>query len=224
MTHGNSQSVAPVMEKFDVRQEYHIPAVEVRTSRSYIIVKRSFDIILSSLLLLLLLVPMILLGLTVFLTSKGPAIYRQERLGLNGKRFQLVKFRSMRDDAEKEGPRWATDDDERCTRFGKFLRMTRLDELPQFWNILMGDMSFVGPRPERAVFYEEFETYIHGFKNRLAVTPGLTGWAQVNGGYDLLPEEKIIYDMEYIEKLSIKMDLKCLLMTFRVVFTHKGDR
>ena len=85
-------------------------------------------------------------------------------------------------------------------------------------------MSFVGPRPERPVFYEEFETYIHGFKNRLAVTPGLTGWAQVNGGYDLRPEEKIVYDMEYIRQCSFRMDLKCLLMTFRVVITQKGAR
>lgn len=224
MTLRNKQSMAPVMETFEVRQEYHIPTVERKASTGYLIAKRAFDIVFSALLLILLFVPMLLLGLVVFFTSKGPALYRQERLGLNGKPFQLVKFRSMREDAEKEGPRWARDDDERCTKFGRFLRKTRLDELPQFWNILAGDMSFVGPRPERPVFYEEFETYIHGFKNRLAVTPGLTGWAQVNGGYDLLPEEKIVYDMQYIENCSIKMDLKCLLMTFRVVFTQKGAR
>lgn len=224
MTQSNSRSMAPMMEISDARQEYYIPAVKVEKSRSYRILKRSFDIVLSALLILLLLVPMIILGLTVYFTSKGPAIYRQERLGLDGKPFQLGKFRSMRHDAEKEGPQWATDDDARCTRFGKFLRKSRLDELPQLWNILVGDMSFVGPRPERAVFYEEFETYIHGFKNRLSVTPGLTGWAQVNGGYDLRPEEKIVYDMEYIQKCSVKMDLKCLLMTFRVVFTQKGAR
>lgn len=215
-------SVAPLMET--VRQEYVIPAVEPKLSRGYLTAKRLFDIFLAAFLLLLFSVPMLILGILVFFTSKGPAFYRQERLGLRGKPFMLIKFRSMRHDAEKDGPSWAKDDDDRCTRFGKFLRKTRLDELPQFWNILVGDMSFVGPRPERAVFYEEFETYIHGFRNRLAVTPGLTGWAQVNGGYDLLPEEKIVYDMEYIRNCSIRMDLKCLLMTFRVVITQKGAR
>lgn len=99
----------------------------------------------------------------------------------------------------------------RCTRFGQLLRRTRLDELPQLWNILRGDMSLVGPRPERAYFYREFEKYIPGFSNRMMVTPGLTGWAQVNGGYDLRPEEKIVYDMEYIEHQSVLLDMQCLL-------------
>lgn len=134
------------------------------------------------------------------------------------------KFRSMCQDAERDGPRWADADDGRCTRFGAFLRRTRLDELPQIWNILKGDMSFVGPRPERACFYRLFEEYIVGFSNRLAVTPGLTGYAQVNGGYDLKPEEKIVYDMEYIEHRSVWMDLLCILKTIRVVFCGDGAR
>ena len=112
----------------------------------------------------------------------------------------------------------------RCTRFGQFLRRTRLDELPQLWNILRGDMSLVGPRPERAYFYREFETYIPGFSNRMMVTLGLTGWAQVNGGYDLRPEEKIVYDMEYIERQSVLLDVQCLLKTAALVFTHRGAR
>ena len=107
---------------------------------------------------------------------------------------------------------------------GKLLRKCRVDELPQLINVLKNDMSLVGPRPERAYFYQEFETYIHGFSERLKVKPGITGWAQVNGGYTLRPEEKIVYDVEYIEKQSVKMDLKCMLMTFRVVFTHHGAR
>ena len=135
-----------------------------------------------------------------------------------------MKFRSMRLDAEENGPQWADKDDPRCTHLGRVLRKSRLDELPQLWNILKGDMSFVGPRPERKCFYDEFETYIHGFHNRLIVKPGLTGWAQVNGGYDLKPEEKIVYDMEYIQSCSIGMDLKCLLKTVRLVFTHVGAR
>lgn len=141
-----------------------------------------------------------------------------------GKPFMIYKFRSMRLDAEENGPQWADEQDPRCTRFGQILRRTRLDELPQFYNILRGDMSFVGPRPERAYFYGEFEKYIPGFSNRLIVVPGLTGHAQVNGGYSLKPEEKIIYDMEYIEKRSIWMDLACIGKTIRVVLCGAGAR
>lgn len=136
----------------------------------------------------------------------------------------IYKFRSMRLDAEENGPQWADEQDPRCTHFGQILRRTRLDELPQFYNILRGDMSFVGPRPERAYFYGEFEKYIPGFSNRLMVVPGLTGHAQVNGGYSLKPEEKIIYDMEYIEKRSIWMDLACIGKTIRVVLCGAGAR
>ena len=163
-------------------------------------------------------------NLIVALDSPGPAIFRQERLGLNGKPFMIYKFRTMRLDAEANGPRWAAVCDTRCTRFGQFLRRTRLDELPQLWNILRGDMSLVGPRPERAYFYREFETYMAGFSNRMMVTPSLTGWAQVNGGYDLRPEEKIVYDMEYIERQSVLLDVQCLLKTAALVFTHRGAR
>ena len=130
----------------------------------------------------------------------------------------------MRLNAEENGPQWADEQDPRCTHFGQILRRTRLDELPQLYNILRGDMSFVGPRPERAYFYREFEKYIPGFSNRLLVTPGLTGYAQVNGGYSLKPEEKIIYDMEYIERQSIILDIRCLLETVHIVFSHEGAR
>jgi lipopolysaccharide/colanic/teichoic acid biosynthesis glycosyltransferase len=136
----------------------------------------------------------------------------------------MYKFRSMYMDAEKYGPQWAERIDWRCTRVGRFLRKTRLDELPQIWNILRGEMSIVGPRPERAYFYEQFGTYIHGFHNRLVVKPGLTGWAQINGGYDLKPEEKIFFDMEYIEKQSLALDLECILRTVKLIFTHEGAR
>ncbi len=224
MPRDTKTSVAPMTEPVNARREYYISAAECKAGKHYLRFKRLSDILLAAILLLVLIVPMVILGIVVYFTSKGPAIFRQERLGLNGKSFLLLKFRSMRVDAEKDGPCWAKDDDERCTKFGRFLRKTRLDELPQLWNILMGDMSFVGPRPERPVFYEEFETYIHGFKHRLAAKPGLTGWAQVNGGYDLLPEEKIVYDMEYIQACSFCMDLKCMLMSFRVVLTQKGAR
>ena len=164
------------------------------------------------------------IAVLVYLDSPGPVLYRQERLGLYRKPFTLYKFRSMQLDAEEDGPQWAKRDDERVTRIGRILRNTRLDELPQLWNILRGDMSFVGPRPERACFYEIFESYIPEFGKRMLVKPGLTGWAQVNGGYDLSPEEKIVYDLEYMRKRSVRMDLRCILKTVRLVVTHEGAR
>ena len=169
-------------------------------------------------------VPMALIAVWVRLDSPGPALYRQERLGLNGKSFWIYKFRSMRVDAEANGAQWAEEHDDRVTRAGRFLRKTRLDELPQLLNILRGQMSLVGPRPERPCFYAEFEKYIHGFSQRMVVKPGLTGLAQVSGGYDLLPEEKIQFDMQYIRERSIALDLKCILRTIGVVFDHNGAR
>lgn len=203
---------------------FQVEAVQPRASAGYAFCKRAGDIFVSLLVALIGLLPMLIIALAIKLDSKGPVIFRQERLGKNGKSFTMLKFRSMYEDAERNGPKWADKEDDRCTRVGAFLRKTRLDELPQFWNILTGDMSLVGPRPERPFFYDEFEQYIHGFRNRLAVRPGLTGWAQVSGGYDLKPEEKIVYDMEYIQKMSVRMDLKCIFKTVRLVFTHEGAR
>lgn len=197
---------------------------KVRQKKLYLAAKRVFDIVFSALGLLILAMPMTIIALVIVIESPGGAIFKQERLGKDGKPFTIYKFRSMYIDAERDGPRWAELEDERCTRIGTVLRKTRLDELPQLWNILKGDMSIVGPRPERAYFYEQFEKYIVGFSNRLMVTPGLTGYAQVNGGYELAPEEKIIYDMEYIEHQSMLMDIKCIFKTVSLVFTHEGAR
>ena len=198
--------------------------VVISGSKFYLRTKRLFDIVVSLLSLVVLFVPMAIIGAWVWLDSKGPALFKQERLGKNGVPFTMYKFRTMYIDAEENGPQWAKSDDERCTRLGRMLRKTRLDELPQLYNILVGDMSFVGPRPERQYFYEIFETYIPGFRLRMMVRPGLTGHAQVNGGYDLLPEEKIVYDMEYIRKRSWRMDVQCLLKTVMVVLTRDGSR
>jgi len=215
---GTSQSSVP--EKI-----YTVDRVEVRRKPVYELVKRGFDIVAALCAGVVLAIPMLVIALLIKLDSKGTALFRQERLGLNGKPFMLLKFRSMRLDAESDGrPRWADTNDPRCTRLGLILRRCRLDELPQLWNILVGDMSFVGPRPERAYFYDEFEKYIHGFRHRLAVKPGLTGLAQVNGGYTLLPEEKIVYDMEYLATRGIWVDFLCLIKTVRLVFTHEGAR
>lgn len=201
-----------------------ITSIVIGGGKVFLFVKRLMDIILSAIGLLCLFVPMVIIGILIKMDSKGPAIFSQERLGKNGKPFKIYKFRSMILEAEANGPKWADVDDQRCTKLGRMLRKSRLDELPQLYNILVGNMSIVGPRPERECFYLEFEKYIPGFKNRMAVTPGLTGHAQVNGGYSLLPEEKIIYDMEYIANRSLKMDLKCIWKTIQVVFSHDGAR
>lgn len=193
-------------------------------SHLYDSVKRIGDVFLSILLFLVMSPLMCIIAVLIKIDSPGPVIFSQERLGKDGAPFVIYKFRSMRVDAEIDGPKWASKDDDRCTRVGKILRKARLDEIPQLLNILEGDMSFVGPRPERSCFYQKFETYIPGFKNRLAVKPGLTGLAQVNGGYDLCPEEKIVYDMKYIEHKSIRLDMECMLKTFILIFTHKGAR
>lgn len=207
--------------------ERHIVEVslpETRSNNTYLLIKRVFDVVVSAVLIIFLCLPMVIIALLVRLDSPGPALFRQERLGKGGQPFTILKFRSMRLNAEENGPQWADRDDPRCTHLGRILRKSRLDELPQLWNILKGEMSFVGPRPERACFYDEFETYIHGFRNRLLVKPGLTGWAQINGGYDLKPEEKIVYDMEYIQSRSVGMDLKCIFKTVGLVFSHDGAR
>lgn len=186
----------------------------------YEFVKRMSDILFSALLLIVLLIPMMLVALLIILDSPGKPIYSQARLGKDEKRFTLYKFRSMRVDAEEEGLRWAEDDDPRTTSIGKILRRTKIDELPQLWNILRGEMSFVGPRPERPEFYRIFDTYIVGFRQRMLIKPGLTGLAQINGGYNLKPEEKIIYDIDYIKNRNILLDIKCILKTFKIVLIN----
>ena len=207
---------------------FHLPMLRIDRYRpipEYTIAKRAFDILFSGIAIVIA-SPFMLVTAIAIKSDGGPALYKQKRLTKDGKEFNVLKFRSMRVDAEKDGvARLSTGDkDDRITPVGKIIRKIRFDELPQLFNILRGDMSFVGPRPERAYFYGEFEKYIPGFSNRLMVVPGLTGHAQVNGGYSLKPEEKIIYDMEYIEKRSIWMDLACIGKTIRVVLCGAGAR
>lgn len=190
----------------------------------YEVGKRLFDLVVSLVLLPVLLLPMLIIAILIRLDSPGKAIYKQTRLGKDQKPFTIYKFRTMHLNAEEHGPRWASLDDRRSTKFGRFLRHSHLDEIPQIVNIIAGQMSYVGPRPERPEFYDIFDTYIDGFRQRTLVKPGLTGLAQVNGGYELLPEEKIVYDLEYIKKRSFLMDAKCILKTFVVVFGRRGVR
>ena len=205
-------------------QEFYIEDLgSIERKPLYTILKRVFDIWFALVLLLLLWLPMLVVAIIVKLSSKGPVLYYQERLGLNGKSFNVIKFRTMRQDAEAAGIQWSMgDDDPRITPVGRVLRKTHLDELPQLWCILVGDMSVVGPRPERPEYYEQFEQYIHGFRERLKVKPGMTGLAQVRGGYFLKPEEKIQYDVEYIKTRSIGLELRIVLNTIKVVFCCEG--
>jgi Undecaprenyl-phosphate glucose phosphotransferase len=187
------------------------------------LVKRGIDVAISAPALLLLVLPLALIAALVRLTSRGPIFYRQERMGLDGKSFTIVKFRSMTDDAERDtGPVWTQRNDPRVTAFGRFLRRSNIDELPQLWNVLRGDMSIVGPRPERPHFVEQFKHRIPQYMLRHKVKAGLTGWAQVNGwrGNTAL-EKRIEYDLYYIENWSVSLDLKIMWLTLTKSFFHK---
>jgi Undecaprenyl-phosphate glucose phosphotransferase len=187
------------------------------------LVKRAIDIMISSAALLVLAVPIALIAALVRLTSRGPAFFRQERMGLDGKSFSIVKFRSMHDEAEKNtGPVWTQRNDPRVTALGKFLRRSNLDELPQLWNVLRGDMSIVGPRPERPHFVAQFKHRIPQYMLRHKVKSGLTGWAQVNGWRgNTAIDKRIEYDLYYIENWSVRLDLKIMWLTIVKGFFHK---
>ncbi len=190
--------------------------------------KRVFDVI-ASLLLLLLTFPMIaIFALLVKFESKGPAFYRQSRVGLYGQPFDVIKLRSMRNDAEKKGEaQWATKNDPRVTRVGKFIRATRIDELPQTWSVLKGQMSFVGPRPERPQFVTDLEDKIPYYSERHMVKPGITGWAQINYPYGASIDDsrqKLEYDLYYAKNYTPFLDLLILLQTLRVVLWSEGAR
>lgn len=186
--------------------------------------KRVIDIV-GSIFGLVIAIPIIIIfGILVKLESPGPAIFKQERVGFRGKVFTIYKLRSMNNNAEKNGAVWASKNDSRITKVGKLIRNTRIDELPQLFNILKGDMTIIGPRPERPEFTIDFEKDIPGFIYRVAVKPGLTGWAQINGGYDISPEEKLKLDMYYINNRDFMLDAKILIKTIVIAFTGEGAR
>ena len=198
--------------------------VKTETTR---MVKRAMDIGLALIGLALSLPVMALVAVAVKLDSKGPILFRQKRVGERGRIFVLNKFRSMSVDAERHGPVWAAAHDPRVTRTGRWLRQTRLDELPQFWNVLVGDMSFVGPRPERPEFVGTLQREIPFYMGRHSVKPGITGWAQVRHRYAASVEdsmEKLQYDLYYIKNLSPLLDLVILLSTLQVVLFARGSR
>jgi len=188
-------------------------------------VKRLHDLIFAIILILLSWPLVLVTAFGVFLDSKGPIFYQQTRTGLKGRLFKIYKFRSMRVDAEENGPQWAATSDQRVTRFGHFIRKTRLDELPQLWNVLRGDMSFIGPRPERPEFNEELEKQIPYYNLRHLVRPGLTGWAQILYPYGASvtdSKNKLEYDLYYIKNYSFILDYLILLRTVKIVLFGQG--
>ena len=190
--------------------------------------KRVFDVFASVVLLVFGLPLIVVAAIAIRLESKGPIFYRQERLGLGGQPFLLLQFRSMKVDAESSGvPQWAEQNDSRITRIGNFIRQTRIDEIPQILNVLRGDMSFVGPRPERSYFVEQLTQKIPYYFERHRVKPGITGWAQLNYSYGASIEdakEKLKYDLNYIKNCSVFLDLIILMQTARVIVWPNGVR
>jgi len=190
--------------------------------------KRFFDLLAATALLLIAWPAMVLVALCIWMESGRPVLYRQIRVGENGRHFELVKFRSMRADAEGDGvARWASQRDDRSTRVGRFIRMSRLDELPQLFNVLRGDMSFVGPRPERPHFVDMLSLEIRYYNVRHCVKPGLTGWAQLRYPYGASvrdAEEKLTFDLFYVKNQGLVFDLMILLQTVEVVLFRRGAR
>ena len=187
--------------------------------------KRVFDIVFSFIVLILTAPMMLLIALGIKLSSKGPIFFLQERIGLKGKPFQIIKFRSMRTDAEQAGPQLSKENDPRITGIGKFLRKTRLDEFPQFWNVLKGDMSVVGPRPERAYFIDKIMAKAPYYKRLQKVKPGITSWGQVKYGYAENVDqmiERLYYDILYIENNSLALDFKIMAYTILIMVQGRG--
>ena len=199
--------------------------VKSRISRA---VKRLAGVVMSTLLLIVLAPLILLVSVAIKLDSQGTVLFSQERVGENGKLFMVHKFRSMQADAEeKTGPVWAIDGDPRVTRVGKIIRKLRIDELPQLWNVFKGDMSFVGPRPERPFFVEKLKKTVPYYNERFSVKPGVTGWAQIKYPYGASEEdalEKLKYELYYIKNMSIIMDLIVIFHTFKIVLLGRGSR
>lgn len=211
-------------------QIFGMPLIEVSPEPMQLweqVTKRIIDIFISIIVLTLTLPFLLLIGLLVRLSSNGPAIYKQTRVGRKGKPFTMYKFRTMLEDAEKNsGPKWASKNDPRVTPIGKWLRKLRIDEIPQLVNVLKGDMSLVGPRPERPHFVEKFSAEVPLYSRRHRVRPGITGWAQVKWKYDASMEdvrEKTKYDLFYIENASLNMDAKILINTLMTVIKGRGQ-
>jgi len=198
--------------------------IHYETKNGYEFFRRTIDVLFSLVAIIPSSLLIILFSVIIRLESKGNPIFSQVRVGKDGKLIKIHKLRSMRNDAESNGQKWAEKDDPRITKVGKFIRKHRIDELPQMFDVLTGTMSLIGPRPEVPNLTKEFNEENPGFVTRLMVTPGLSGWAQINGGYDLSPREKWLRDNEYIENRNIKMYFKIFYLTIKTVLIGEGAR
>ena len=207
-----------------IADEKHVVLLNAKYKSLYFYPKQVFDMVFSLCAKIIFSPFMLIAAVLIKIDSPGSIFYKQERIGLDGKPFFILKFRTMSEDAEKNGPQWANENDSRITLVGHYLRKYRIDEIPQFINILRGEMSLIGPRPERLVFIQAFEDDLPEFRNRLQVKPGITGWAQINGGYDLHPKEKLALDCYYISNISLVLDIKIILKTIIICLTGKDAR
>ena len=205
-------------------KEASVHELKLKNRPIYDIVSRLFDIILSFVSLVIALPIMLIAAIAIKLEDGGPVLYSQTRLGKNSQTFTIYKMRSMRIDAEANGAQWAQAQDDRITKVGKFIRKARIDEIPQLYNILIGHMKIIGPRPERPELAEAFYVDLPEFASRLAVKPGLTGLAQVSGGYDLTPAQKLVFDVAYIKHRGFWLDLKIIVKTVGIIFSGEGAR
>ncbi|HEY9160736.1 MAG TPA: sugar transferase [Desulfomonilia bacterium] len=211
----------------DVRPGSLIFAKGFASMKSEDILKRLFDFFFALVGTVIASPFMIITAIAIKIDSPGPVFYKQERVGLNGREFKVFKFRSMRTDAENDGPQWASEKDPRVTRVGNIIRKTRIDELPQFLNVLIGDMSFVGPRPERRYFIDQLQQVIPFYEMRLYTKPGVTGWAQINYPYGDSVEdarEKMKYDLYYLKYRSLWLDIAILFQTLKVALKARGGQ
>ncbi|WP_230678611.1 sugar transferase [Lacticaseibacillus zhaodongensis] len=190
----------------------------------YLKLKRVFDLFFALILSIVALPIIGIAAIAIKMESAGPVFFHQVRVGLMGKRIVITKLRSMRTDAEKDGAQWASKNDARITRVGKFIRKTRIDELPQLFSVIKGDISLIGPRPERPEFTQLFSKKYPGFEQRLLIKPGLSGYAQVHGGYEIDPGQKAALDMKYIKNVSLAMDARIFLRTIFIVISGDGAR
>jgi sugar transferase (PEP-CTERM system associated) len=212
----------------NLRPSWLIFSEGFRKTRILLATKRAIDLVVSAVGAVLAAPIMLIVALAIRFTSHGPILYHQRRVGLHGQVFTVHKFRTMKTDAERHtGPMWSTANDDRITSIGRVLRRTRLDELPQLWNVLIGEMSFVGPRPERPEFVSQLTEKIPFYGQRHVLKPGLTGWAQVRYTYGASVEdaiEKLQYDLYYIKNLSVALDVVIMLETIKTVILRRGAR
>jgi exopolysaccharide biosynthesis polyprenyl glycosylphosphotransferase len=212
--------------KLDAVESLPLITLEIVPMKQWqVSMKRFFDIVLSLFVIICFSWLYLILSILVKCTSKGPIIFKQERIGKNGKKFYIYKFRTMYVDAEKNGPALSSENDPRVTKFGRFLRKTRLDELPQFFNVLKGEMSIVGPRPEREYYIQQIIQKAPHYKLLHKIKPGITSWGQVKYGYAENVDqmvERMKYDILYLKNMSVLLDLKILIHTILVVIQGKG--